>query len=216
MAIIDDKLKEQLRDTFSKELKGNVKIWLFTSKSEGRCQYCGVVEDLVRELCSLNEKLGMFLYDIDDHPKEAEVLGIERVPAILLHGASAYGIYYYGMPTGYEFGSLVDDIMDVSRSRSGLSQESKNALRGIAKKVDIKVFVTPTCPYCPKAVRTAHQMALENGNVKASMIEAMEFAALSEKYGVMGVPKVVINDSISFEGAVSEEAFVEQVRKALK
>jgi glutaredoxin-like protein len=134
----------------------------------------------------------------------------------LLHGASkAYGIYYYGMPTGYEFGSLIEDIISVSSSESGLLPKSRDAIKKIDKDVDIKVFVTPSCPYCPKAVLTAHRLALENPKIKASMIEATEFMELSEKYGVMGVPKVVINGSTSFEGAIPEEAFIAYIQRAI-
>jgi glutaredoxin-like protein len=213
--LIDQKLKAQLAETLSKEMKDEVKIWMFTDKSKEKCEHCDTVEGLMRELCSTSKKLSLYAYDINDHQKEAKVLGIERVPAILLHGVAAYGIYYYGMPTGYEFNSLIEDIIDVSNSKSRLSKISKDALQGINKEIDIKVFVTPTCPYCPSAVRIAHQIALENSKVKASMIEAMEFADLSERYGVMGVPKIVINDSISFEGAVPEYDFIAYVREAV-
>lgn len=214
MEIIDQKLREQLAGKFSKELKGEVRIWLFTSKKKESCEYCDTVTKIVNEICSINDKLMLFVYDIDDHQKEAKVLGVEMAPAILLQGAIASHIYYYGMPTGYEFSSLVEDLIDISQSKSRLSNAAKEIIKKIDKKIEIKVFVTPTCPYCPAAVRMAHQAALENTNIKASMIEAMEFSELSGRYGVMGVPKIVINDHISFEGAVPEETFISYVKQA--
>lgn len=215
MSMIDEKLRSQLSSLFSKELTGEVKIWLFTSKDKARCEYCAETKEMITELASLNGKLRVLPYDIEEHAKEAKVLGIERVPAILIHGAEARGVYYYGIPSGYEFSSLLQDIVDVSNGRSKLPESVKSAVKGISKKVDIKVFVTPTCPYCPRAVRTAHQIAMENSNVKASMIEATEFMDLSNRYGVMGVPKVVINDSVSFEGALPEEEFVRYINQAI-
>ncbi|MEM0149404.1 MAG: thioredoxin family protein, partial [Candidatus Micrarchaeaceae archaeon] len=103
---------------------------------------------------------------------------------------------------------------DISAGKSRLSESTKTRLKSIDKPVDIKVFVTPTCPYCPKAVRMAHQFAMENKNIKASMIEATEFEEMSNAYGVMAVPKIVINDKASFEGALPEEAFLQQVMDA--
>lgn len=215
MPFIDEHLKSELSELFSKELKNEVKIWLFTSKHKEVCQYCDEVVELVTELSSLTNRFKIFTYDIDEHPTEAKVLGVDKVPAILINGSMSRGIYYYGIPTGYEFNSLVDDLIDVSNGKSKLSENAKAAVRKIDKKVDIKVFVTPTCPYCPRAVRMAHQIALENSNVKASMIEATEFRELSEMYGVMSVPKVVINDTVSFEGALPEKEFINYINKAL-
>ena len=79
----------------------------------------------------------------------------------------------------------------------------------------IKVFVTPTCPYCPVAVRVAHKIAMANPNVVGEMVEATEFSALSQKFNVMGVPKTVIDDGkVTFEGGVPEDMFISKVMEA--
>jgi glutaredoxin-like protein len=91
----------------------------------------------------------------------------------------------------------------------------KDKIRKISSTVEILVFVTPTCPYCPKAVRTAHQFALENKNIKGVMIEANEYPEWSEKYSVYAVPKIVINEKIQFEGALPEEEFLNSVYEAI-
>jgi glutaredoxin-like protein len=87
-------------------------------------------------------------------------------------------------------------------------------VRNISKPLHIQVFVTPTCPYCPKAVRTAHQLAIENPNITADMVESIEFPHLANRYSVMAVPKTVINDKIEFVGALPEEQFIDYVLKA--
>ena len=71
------------------------------------------------------------------------------------------------------------------------------------------MFVTPTCPYCPRAAIAGGRIALESPKVKTSVIEASEFPHLAQKYGVMGVPKVVISDAVEFVGALPEIAFVQ-------
>ncbi|MSQ14428.1 MAG: hypothetical protein EXR50_00990 [Dehalococcoidia bacterium] len=63
----------------------------------------------------------------------------------------------------------------------------------------------------------AHQIAMANPeHITADVIEATEFPELSRRYGVMAVPKIIINDVVQFEGAVPEEMFVEQVKRALE
>jgi glutaredoxin len=87
-------------------------------------------------------------------------------------------------------------------------------LAKIDKPLHLQVFVTPTCPYCPKAVRMAHKAAIENENITADMVEAAEFPHLSMRYNVRGVPRTVIGEDFPIEGAVPEMAFVEKVMEA--
>ena len=142
-------------------------------------------------------------------------------PAILLHGEEKeYGVKYYGIPSGYEFQSLVEDIIDISRGEIDLPKSIKEKIENIDKDIEILVFVTPTCPYCPRAVRSAHKYAIINQRIDAAMIEAMEFEDLSRQYNVMAVPKIVIRvngeDKEEFEGAYPDAAFVEKIYESLK
>ncbi len=57
-------------------------------------------------------------------------------------------------------------------------------------------------------------MAIENPRIVADVVEASEFMTLAQKYNVMGVPKVVIDDKVEFEGALPEDLYVVQVLKA--
>ena len=79
----------------------------------------------------------------------------------------------------------------------------------------MQVFVTPTCPYCPQAVRLAHMMAMESDLVVGDMVEATEFPHLSQKYQVMGVPRTVINEGTFVEGAVPVGMLMDKVKEAL-
>jgi alkyl hydroperoxide reductase subunit AhpF len=75
--------------------------------------------------------------------------------------------------------------------------------------------VTPTCPYCPRAVILAHHMAFASQRVTADMVEATEFPELSARYHVMGVPRSVINENVHQEGAVPEPMLLAKLREAL-
>jgi alkyl hydroperoxide reductase subunit AhpF len=103
----------------------------------------------------------------------------------------------------------------VSGRDSGLSQDVRNYLKNLDKPLHMQVFVTPTCPYCPRAVVLAHQLALASDLITASMVEANEFPHLSSKYQVYGVPRTVIADVIHVEGAVPEAMLVSELMKVL-
>jgi predicted DsbA family dithiol-disulfide isomerase len=81
--------------------------------------------------------------------------------------------------------------------------------------VQIQVFVTPTCPYCPRAVILAHALAMASEHVTAAMVEATEFPQLANRYQVYGVPRTVINDVIHVEGAVPESALIQKLMGVL-
>ena len=106
--------------------------------------------------------------------------------------------------------------MLVSGRTSRLSEATLQALAKLTKKINIKVFVTLECPYCPAMVLLAHKMALASDKVTAEMIEATQFGELASEYDVFGVPNSIINDHIRVEGLVLEQAFLQKILEAEK
>ncbi len=213
MAMIQERDREEIL-SFFKELKESVKIINFTQKFE--CQYCSETRQLLEELAQLSDKLSLEVYNFTEDKAEAEKYNIEKIPATVIMGDKDYGIRYYGIPSGYEFSSILQDIVTVSKRDTGLSESTKQKLASIQESVHLQVFVTPTCPYCPQAVILAHQIAMESDKVTADMIEASEFPHLAQRYQVMGVPKTVINDKSSVDGAVPEAHLMDHILLSLQ
>lgn len=214
MPILHEHDRRAVRSRLEGKLEKKVTMNVFTQEFE--CQYCREMRELTEELAELADgKIKVNVYDFEKDAKLAANWRVDKIPALLIHGEKEYNVRFFGLPAGYEFMALLDDLIDVSRGYSRLSPAVREKVREIDKPVHIQVFVTPTCPYCPRAVRTAHQMAIENERVTADMVEAIEFPHLANKYDVMAVPKVVINDKIMFEGALPEQHFLEHVLMAL-
>jgi glutaredoxin-like protein len=210
---LDQRAQNEIRKRFS-ALVNPVKIINFTQSLE--CQYCKETRQILEELAALSDKIKFEVYNFVNDKDKVEQYHIDKVPATVIASQDKdYGIRYYGIPSGYEFASLLEDIEMISTGNHGLSGETVEKLKGITEPVHIQVFVTPTCPYCPSAVVTGHRFAFVNDMVHSDMIEATEFPALSMKYEVMGVPRVVINETHHFEGALPEEMYVEEVLKAV-
>ena len=103
------------------------------------------VKRLVEELAALDSRLVAETRNFVLDKERVEELGIERIPAIAVLGETTdYGIRHYGLPTGYEFGSLVESIIDVSRGASLLGEATKTALAQLERDVRVRVFSTPT------------------------------------------------------------------------
>jgi glutaredoxin-like protein len=224
MAMLTDQDREFLQDRFRDELKDDVTIIAFTKKPEGlespglECEFCRETEELMIELKELSNKIKLDLREFSSDDQMAKDLGIDKLPALILTSsdASIKAVRYFGIPGGFEFSSLVEDIIDLSRRSTDLDQSTKDKVKGVQKDIHIQVFFTPTCPYCPIAVRTAHQMAMENPqHIKADAIEAAEFPDLIDRYEIQAVPTIVINEEIQFEGALPEDEFTNHIMEAV-
>jgi len=212
MKLLNKKVIKELEGIF-KDLKKEVNVKYFTQEME--CRYCKDTRQLLEEISEVSDKIKLEIFDFVADKKEVEAHGIERIPATVIMDDEDHDIKFYGIPSGYEFSSLVEALKMVSTGESGLSQETKDFLDSLDKDVHLQVFVTPTCPYCPGAVILGHKMAFYSPKVKADMIEASEFPDLSIKYNVMGVPRTVINESEFQEGAAPEEMLIEKIKSAI-
>ena len=218
MPLISQKDAEYLRSEFETNLVNPVKLVMFTQTFE--CQFCAETRQIVEEVANLSDKISAEIFDFVADKATADLYGIDKIPAIAVLRVEDgedrdYGIRFFGIPSGYEFTSVIEDIIDVSKGDSGLQPQSREAVSAITEPVHFQVFVTPTCPYCPQAVRLAHKFAMESDLVSADMIESIEFPHLANKYNVYGVPRTVINEAFHQEGAVPEPMLLAKLLEAV-
>ena len=226
MPLLQEKDRIVVREKFEKELKDEVTILLFKKTSAGIwtpnededlvCRYCKETEELYKEVIELSDLLKLETYTIENNKEKFDEYKVERIPTAVIKGHNKGLIRFVGIPAGYEFTTLLEDLIDASRGKVDLKERNKRKVEAVKEPLHIQVFVTPTCPYCPRAVRIAHKMAFLNENILADMVEASEFPNLSEKYGVYAVPKIVVNDKVEFEGALPEDQFIREVLKAVE
>lgn len=142
MSLITEDVAADLKAELAK-LKNPVRLAVFSQALAD--PHSEQVKRLVEELAALDPKLSAESYNFVLDKEKADSFGIQRIPAIAILGAEKdYGIRMYGMPSGYEFGTLVDAILDVSEGESVLSPETKQALRALDRNIHVQVFSTPT------------------------------------------------------------------------
>lgn len=213
MAILNDDIKQQVREVLA-DLDAPVKLIVFTQGEGGalECAMCAETRGLIDEVAALSDKISVEVRDFVKDSEVAEAYGIDKIPAVAVvregDAPADFGIRLYGIPSGYEFGTLIEDIRLASSGNPELSEKTLEQLAQLTSPVEIQVFVTPTCPYCPRAVLLAHRLAMASDLVTASMVEATEFPHLANRYQVYGVPRTVINDVIHVEGAVPETMLI--------
>lgn len=151
MALISLQDQQTLQKLFTEELQNDVTITYFTQHESAlfipgqeKCEYCKETGELLEEVANLSEKLHLDVKDIASDKQEAQDLGITRVPAFVLSGQAKGKVRYFGIPAGYEFSTLVESLLDVSRGTTQLSEATRTALAGVDTDLHIQVFVTPT------------------------------------------------------------------------
>jgi glutaredoxin-like protein len=190
MRFIPEKEAGESRAYLESHLTNPVTMDLFVRPLTGlripgrrKCETCEDALKLLGEVASLlSDKITLRVHDVSAEPEAAAAAGLDegRVPAVVLSGGANGRARFLGVPAGLEFGTLLRSLIDVARGGTGLAEATKEALRGLARDVHIRVFVTPSCPFCPRAAQIAHQIAIESGRITADVVEAQEFPDLAE------------------------------------
>ncbi len=205
----DKVLSESDKTEISKilsNMEDKVEILVFTSETS--CFSCSKTETLMKELDQLSDKITVRMYDKDTNKDMATKYNIELVPAIVIIGKEDYGIKHYGFPSGNEFTPLLEAVISSSMVKPIASEEMAKKINTIGNPVEVKIFVTPTCPYCPDVVRGANYYALVSDKISTVIIMSNEFEDYSNKYKIKAVPTVIFNEKFSREGQMAEDAFV--------
>ena len=193
-----------------KDMVNPITIKLFV---DGACETCEETKQLLTETSELSEKITLVVSELSDASDDLVTYDIEMTPSfVFLDNENNYrGVKFNGIPAGHEINSFISAIMEMSGVEYKFSDDVLARISKINKPVDIKVFVTLSCPHCPGAVQTAHRLAMLNSNVKGQMIEAQTFYELSTKHNVSGVPKIVINDKYELLGNQPVEEFLKKI-----
>lgn len=141
MALLKDKDREKLTELL-KTLPEPVTLVMFTQEME--CQYCEMTRGLLEEVTALSDRLTLDVYDFVKDKDTALSHGVDKVPATVVKGDRDHGVRFYGVPSGYEFTTLIQDVMDAGRRSPGLSEDILSGLRDIDQPVHLQVIISPT------------------------------------------------------------------------
>ncbi len=216
---LDDQLTAQLAEAFA-PLDRDVEMVVYVASrlvvpgQEDAGEEAAALQ-LVREVAATSDRLTVVEKTLDG---VARGRGIVRTPTTLFRaaGSDADNVRFIGLPSGYEFQTLVEVLRMVGTGDSGLGPASVERLAELSEPVRLQAFVTPTCPYCPRAVLAAYRLALANPNVIAEGVEASEFPQLAQRYRISGVPDTIVDGPSGQErvlGGQPDKVFLDAVLK---
>ena len=150
MALLPDSDRKALQ-AMAEQMRNDVALTLYTQRKSPivipdvvPCESCEATERLVAELDELIPRLNVTILDLVENSGEAAKQGVDRVPALVLDGAAAGRVRFFGIPAGYEFAAFLGAIMELAGAREGVDEAIRGKLSAIKNAIDLKVFTTPT------------------------------------------------------------------------
>jgi len=211
-ALIGVEDTKEIGRLFRSRLKDEVEVVLFISDRSSA--FCSETRQLLEEVAFLDDRVKLKVLDLEKEASRAREMAVDLAPTIVVVAPNGAKLFFVGTPAGRQLRSLVEGIVDASRGRSEMDEETRSVIGRVNAQTVIRVFVTTFCPYSPLVVRSAHRFALENRNIRSIMVETTAFPELAKKYDVLGVPRTVIDDVVGFDGAPAENAFAKMVLEA--
>lgn len=199
----------QLRQTFE-QMPNEIPLYLF-SGNERDDVFVQACRQVIRAFRELTTKITMKEFPLD-HELAAK-WSVESSPTLLID-PDKYNIRWMGAPMGEEGRSFLEAMILIGKGKSDLSDQSRPVVQNIDSPRDIKIFVSPTCPYCPQQVVNGLKAAIEAPQfVSLEIIDIQNRPDLAEKYGAHSVPQAFANDVLIGQGAQQEEVFMSSLLK---
>lgn len=104
------------------------------------------------------------------------------------------GLRFHGVPGGHEFNSFILAMYNAAGPGQDVGEALQKRIKGISKPLYVKIAVSLSCTMCPDLVAAAQRIAADNENVTADVYDLQYYPSLKEKYNIMSVPCLIIND----------------------
>ncbi len=162
----------------------------------------------MRQLATLHPAISITPYALDQFAERAQREGIYLAPTTIVRGGGK-SIRLVGLVSGMLFPPLLDLITFLS-TQTPLQPETKAALAGLPRPLDVEILVAPYDAYSGHLLRLVGAFAAETKNVRLTAIEAAEFPRLASIKGIKDVPVMTI-EGRRFSGAWDEPQLIEQL-----
>jgi len=204
-----EQLEAQLKPLF-KDLPHEVPLFLFTQPGKNDL-LSSATRFLIRAIRDVSPRITLREFDLSH--KLARQWGVDRSPTLLMD-PDRYRIRWLGAPVGEEARTFVEALLMIGRRQSGLGQESLKVLNKIDTGRNIKVFVSPSCPYCPQQAVNALKAVVEKPEKHSlEIIDIHANPDLADQYSAQSVPQTYADDVLIAQGAQPEELFMVSLQK---
>lgn len=200
--LLTPEMLAQLNTVFNK-MEAPLRLKLFLDDrpvSEELKQY-------MQTLCALTDKL-----TLEEAMGEDTVDDLPCVRVCRSDGAWT-GLAFHGVPGGHEFTSFILGLYNASGPGQALDDETLEEIKTLSGPIELKILVSLSCTMCPELVTATQHIAAKNPKVIAEVYDLNHFPSLRERYNVMSVPCLVLNDDQVFFGKKNVRQLLELISK---
>ena len=207
---LDDNIQNQLKDIFTKFDK-KVKVVLIKDPEIAKSTQ---MEEFLSEISSLSDKIDFQSLNKNENLELEKKIDAERFPTIAFFDQdnNFKGVKFSTLPGGHELNSFILALYNIAGTGQKISEESKKKIDSISTPHRIKIGVTLSCSRCPESVQSAQRIAIENSNLDVEVIDVFTFPKFREKFEIMSVPAIIIDDKLSGFGQKNIEQFLELIK----
>ncbi len=209
---LDDELRQQLVAVVDR-FENPVEIVVFKNPNNEESLN---IENAVKDIASISpEKLKFSSYNEGENKELEAKVKVTRTPtiAILDKDGNFAGLKYSSLPSGHELNSFILGLYNVAGPGQKVASESLEKIKKINKPVNIKIGVSLSCTKCPKTVQATQRIATLNKNVEMEMINIFTFQDFKNRYDIMSVPAIIVDDQHIYFGEKTVEDMLEIINK---
>ena len=207
---LDDNIQNQLKDIFTKFDK-KVKVVLIKDPEIAKSTQ---MEEFLSEISSLSDKIDFQSLNKNENLELEKKIDAERFPTIAFFDQdnNFKGVKFSTLPGGHELNSFILTLYNIAGAGQKISEESKKKIDGISTPHKIKIGITLSCSRCPESVQSAQRIAIENSNLDVEVIDVFTFPKFREKFEIMSVPAIIIDDKLAGFGQKNIEQFLDLIK----
>ena len=164
----------------------------------------GELRAYMEGMAELSEKISVEIQEAADGQETPCV-------RVFLADGTDTGLAFHGAPGGHEFTSFVLGLYNASGPGQAIDEEIEKRIRSIDHPVHMRIMVSLSCTMCPELVTAAQKVAASNPMVRAEVYDLNHFPEMKEKYNVMSVPCMVVNDENVTFGKKSIQQLLEMI-----
>jgi thioredoxin reductase (NADPH) len=199
----------QLRTTFE-QMPHDIPLLLFADRGSDNV-FAQAARQVIRAFRELTPRITLKEYDLKH--ELARKHQVTSSPTLII-APDRYSIRWLGAPMGEEARTFLEIMLLVGTGNSNLSEQSAKVIRRIDSPRRVKVFVSPTCPYCPQQAVNAVKAAIElPEHVSLEIVDIQAAPEIADQYGAQSVPQAFANDVLIGHGAQAEEVFASSLQK---
>jgi thioredoxin reductase (NADPH) len=206
----EEAARRQIRQAFNR-IDREIHLVFFVDRAREEDVFARATREVVRVFRQFTDKL-VFREYFSDH-EMAKKWDVQNTPCLMID-PEHYPIRWIGAPMGEEVRTFMEMLLRVGLKESNLSDASKKVLGRIDKPRKMKVFVSPTCPYCPQQAINAVKAVVERpGLISLEVIDIQCRPDLAKAYDAQSVPQTFADDILIGMGAQAEEVFASSLEK---